>query len=461
MQDPNAPETGARRHRTGRRPAFTAIALALLAAVAAGEARAEDYRLGPLDKLRLKIYEWRASRDTVFEWTALNDEYIVGSDGNIALPFVGSMQAAGMNATELGERIGDVLREEMNLGRNPRVAVEVIGFRPFYIVGQITEPGEYPYRPGLTVLKALGIAGGLERREEGVSRLEREVITSEGELAALDLMTVNLLSRRARLEAELAEADTVVIAPELEGRKNEPTVRHMLEQERTIFEARRESLSTQVRALNELRDFLTKEIGALQNQIALYNTQVDLVQSELDGVATLVDKGLAAAPREMALSRLIAEIQGDKLTTETALFRARQEISRTDISILELRNQRRNDVATELRETNLMLEDSARRSETALKLLHETELTAPRLLALRATRSKPVYTIVRETGSGSQELPADETTPVLPGDTVRVEIPMPDMPAATGLGSAVDLASPPPRVAVEAAGSTSPTSAQN
>ena len=57
---------------------------------------AADYLLGPQDKLRLKIYEWRASRDVIFEWTALNDEFIVGAEGFLSLPFAGDIRAAGL-----------------------------------------------------------------------------------------------------------------------------------------------------------------------------------------------------------------------------------------------------------------------------------------------------------------------------------------------------------------------------
>jgi protein involved in polysaccharide export with SLBB domain len=52
-------------------------AIALILGVAWSEAGAEDYRLGPQDRVRLKVYEWRASRDMIFEWTALNDQFTV------------------------------------------------------------------------------------------------------------------------------------------------------------------------------------------------------------------------------------------------------------------------------------------------------------------------------------------------------------------------------------------------
>lgn len=58
-------------------------------------ASATEYLLGPQDKVRLKVYEWRASRDVIFEWTALNDSFVIAADGTLFLPFVGQIRAQG------------------------------------------------------------------------------------------------------------------------------------------------------------------------------------------------------------------------------------------------------------------------------------------------------------------------------------------------------------------------------
>ena len=130
-----------------------------LAATAAcpSPASAAEYLLGPQDKVRLKVYEWRASRDVIFEWTALNDSFVVGADGTLFLPFVGQIRAEGTAPGDLARSIGDRLMQHMGLSRQPDVAVEIAQYRPFYIVGNVKQPGEFPYRPGLTVLQALGI----------------------------------------------------------------------------------------------------------------------------------------------------------------------------------------------------------------------------------------------------------------------------------------------------------------
>jgi len=406
---------------------FAAATAFALPAVAA------EYLLGPQDKVRLKVYEWRASRDVIFEWTALNDDFVVGADGTLFLPFVGQIRAQGTAPGDLARAIGDRLMQHMGLGRQPDVAVEIVQYRPFYIVGYVTQSGEFPYRPGLTVLQALGIAGGLRTREDEIPRLEREVIAGQGDVGLLALSSVSLLARKARLEAELAGSDDIAFPTELKNRASNATVAVAMEQERRIFAVRKEAMTTQLRSLHELRDFLEKELDSLQQQLTFRDKQIELIQKELAGVSALVQKGLAVAPRELNLEGTVAQMQGDRLAAETSLLRVRQEMSKTDIEILNLNNQQANEIAAALRETQSQLNEVVSKADTAAQLLNETAVTAPALLALKehAERAKPIFKIVRMTDSGSEELPAEETTPVEPGDTVKIEIP----PAQSGLAA--------------------------
>lgn len=409
-----------------RRWLITVVA-ASFAVAASCPTMAAEYLLGPQDKVRLKIYEWRASRDVIFEWKALNDDFVVGADGTLFLPFVGQIRAQGTAPGDLARSIGNSLMHNMGLGRPPDVAVEIVQFRPFYIVGHVTKPGEFPYRPGLTVLQALGIAGGLRTREENLSRLEREVIAGRGDVDLLAMTRASLLAKKARLEAELAGSDEIAYPAELNERAKDATVALMMEQERTIFAARKDAMTTQLRALRELREFLEKELVSLEKQLTFHDKQVELIQEELAGVAALVKKGLAVAPRQMSLERTVAQMQSDRLADETSLLRAKQEMSKTDIAILELRNRNANEVAETLRETQMQLNEAVRKADTAMQLLYETEVTAPALLASRerSERARPVYKIVRTTSSGTEELTVEESTPIQPGDTVKVEIPLP------------------------------------
>ncbi|AEH87414.1 MULTISPECIES: polysaccharide biosynthesis/export family protein [Mesorhizobium] len=401
--------------------------LSASAVVGASSANPTGYVLGAQDKIRVKVYEWRASRDSIFAWDALNDVYTVGPDGSVSLPLVGEIKAAGFTTQEVAGFVGESLMRSIGLARPPAAAVEIVQFRPIYVVGKVSQSGEFAYRPGLTVLKALGLAGGLRTREDKDARFEREAIQARGDLGLIRLNEVNLLVRKARLEAELSHADEIALPPEVTAHIQDSAIAMIVKQERLVFQARSEGLDTQIKALQNLREFLEKELTSLEEQLVFLDTQIKSIQKELKSVSALVDKGLAVAPREFSLERTLAQAQSERLAAETSLLRGRQEISKTDISILELQDGRRNEVTVDLRQTQAELDALASKTETTQQLLYDSEVSAPSLEARRADTeaAAPIYTIFRPSADGTTEkLEASETSAVEPGDTIKVDIPM-------------------------------------
>ena len=442
---------GTSRRRNRFVPALAASLLLSLMLIggAIKTASADTYTLGPEDKVKIRVYEWRPSRDAVFAWKALNEEFIVSPDGRLSLPLAGEVQAQGRTISQVAEAIGQQLKANLGLGRSPDVSVDISEFRPFYVTGQVARAGAFPYRPGLTVLQAVSIAGGLPTGQEGTARFGREAIQGRGDISVFRMYEVNLLAKKARLEAELSGADSIRFPDRLEANKDDPLVKTAIDQERLVFKARNEGMKTQVRALHDLQDFLDKETVTLGQQLALLDKQINSLQKELGSVSKLVSKGLAAAPREFNLDRQLAQAQSDRLSAETSLLRAKQEISRTNLSLLELQDGRRNEATNDLRQTQSALEENERKEATARQLLYDSEVTSPKLFASHevASRAAPVYTIFRRAADGKMTtIDAQETTSVQPGDTVRVVVPPPPdtdvgRPAASG-ASADGLFSP-------------------
>jgi polysaccharide export outer membrane protein len=111
------------------------------------------YRLGAGDKLRV----------TVFNETDLSGDFEVDGMGYVRLPLVGPIAAAGLSAYQLEARITDAFEAGKYL-INPRVNVEVTTYRPFYIIGEVAKPGEYPYVNAMTAPNAIALAGGYTDR---------------------------------------------------------------------------------------------------------------------------------------------------------------------------------------------------------------------------------------------------------------------------------------------------------
>lgn len=391
------------------------VALALIAVLLATPLAAQsEYTLGPEDRIRLKVFEWRASRDETFSWEALNDEYALGSAGELSLPLVGQIQAAGVTRDELASRISEQLAERMGLGRRPTVAVEIVEYRPFYIVGAVAAPGAYPYKPGLTMLKALSLAGGLSTGSDGD---RRAVISDQGDLEVLLLDRDAARARIARLQAELSDAEAVETPPELAGRIAEASVAQLIRQEQAIFAARREAYRTRLAVLEQLHTDLQTEVPAQRAMLENVELQARSLREDLETIS-----GVVTMMQARGMEREIAKLDGERLRGETSLLRVQQEVSRAELAIIELRTQRAQDLVAELRQTQAQLDQMERKIDTADELIDEAQSSDSLSLSPGRRRVTPVYSMVREQGGRLVELPAGETTAIEPGDAIKVEL---------------------------------------
>lgn len=98
----------------------------------------------------------------VFGEDRLTGEYEIDPAGFVSLPLAGTLKAAGLTKQQLEQGLAKKFSGEYL--RNPKVTVDVTSFRPFYILGEVSKPGEYPYKSGLNVMSAIAVAGGATYR---------------------------------------------------------------------------------------------------------------------------------------------------------------------------------------------------------------------------------------------------------------------------------------------------------
>lgn len=110
------------------------------------------YTLGIGDQVRI----------TVYNEPALTGEFKVTDVGDISFPLIGNVKAEGKGLADLQQMIGDRLAK--GYVRDPKVSIEMVQYRPFYILGEVNKPGEYAFRVGLFVDQAVAAAGGYTYR---------------------------------------------------------------------------------------------------------------------------------------------------------------------------------------------------------------------------------------------------------------------------------------------------------
>ena len=141
------------------------IALALLTSACdmiPGTSPTRDQSLSPvpatIPSSEIQLEAGDKLRVTVFGEDKLSGDYQVNTAGYVSLPLAGSVKVSGMTGPELERALEQKFKGPYL--RNPRVTVEVLTFRPFYMLGEVKNPGEFQFRTGLNVLSAMAIAGG-------------------------------------------------------------------------------------------------------------------------------------------------------------------------------------------------------------------------------------------------------------------------------------------------------------
>lgn len=164
------------------------IGLSLLgASPARGEADAQ-YRLASGDVIRINVF---GEKELSIEEIRLTDA------GTFSYPFIGEVRADGRTARELEQLLITKLKGDYLV--DPRVTVSILKYREFFISGEVKSPGGYPYQPGLTLRRAVALAGGLTER------------ASENRITIIRDKDPARKPQKATLDAELEPGDTITI----------------------------------------------------------------------------------------------------------------------------------------------------------------------------------------------------------------------------------------------------------
>lgn len=154
-------------------------------AIAANNAQ---YKLASGDVIRINVF---GEKDLSFDEIRLTDA------GSFSFPFVGELHAKGMTAVEIEQMITQKLKGEYLV--DPRVSVSVLHYREFYISGEVKSPGGYPFQPGLTLRRAVALAGGLTER------------ASENRITIISDEEDGKVTRKGSMDSSLSPGDTITI----------------------------------------------------------------------------------------------------------------------------------------------------------------------------------------------------------------------------------------------------------
>lgn len=413
-----------------------AFAPAALPAFAQQAEPLADYRLGPREKLFIRIGQWDSVNQTYASWPDASGEYWVGADGIVAVPMAGPVQAAGLTVAELSATILTQLQSRMGTDGEIDASVEIIEYRPVYIMGEVQAPGAVAYLPGMNVIEAVGLAGGFRRAELAYLQGERSALTSLGNHEVLRLELLRRLATTARLQAELESADKISAPPEL---TDDPAAPPLLSRETEIKTARDATVKSQLSQIADLEKLLAAEIERLGSQIGLRQEQLKLAQDELENTNDLVERGLTTANRRLDLQSLVADQEVRLLELETARLSAEQRVNEAGQQRLDILNTRKRDILDALAEEEAQIAALRAKMQTEAALYAEAIRSGEGFVTTEGM-ARPVIELTRKEGDKLTVRPVERAEPLRPGDVVEVRLPLPQ--AKGGLVPAAPDATP-------------------
>ena len=207
-------------------------------------------------------------------------------------------------------------------------------------------------------------------------RLDGALVKSE--LAIVEGQLFEVMARSVRLTAERDDADMPVFTGELaELAKTRPEVAELIEGQRSLFLARRESVLKQSEQLQKRSAQIASQIEGVDAQVAALVEQLSLIQQELTDQRTLLEKGLAQSSRVLALEREASRLQGSVGELKSSRAQAEGRSTEVELEVLRLAAVRREEANTQLRDIGAKVLELAERRRALMEQIARLEIRAP------------------------------------------------------------------------------------
>jgi polysaccharide export outer membrane protein len=378
-----------------------------------------DYRLDAGDVVEI----------TVFGVQGLTKRTAIDVDGDISMPLLGRLHAAGQSLATLRELLQ--ARTGANVStRGADVTVDLIQCRPFYISGDVRNAGSYPYVPGLTVRQAVAIAGGFGLQANRPEITSADVLGARARLSALSLEATKLQIQVAGLQAE-ANGASAVSAPPANGAAERGEVTSQVSRlEDKRFAAQHDMVEAERSTSEQMIAFANEEIDTLETELKQDTASVESQTQEATRVQELVSKGLAQVSRLMEEWRAQVLLKSRQMDTAARLALAKQQREQLQNSQNKLNGDRRIEVLQKLQNAVVELgKVRAQMNGEAEKLAYFGETPSA---GVQGAGDMPQVAIYRRGAQGGTPIDASADAPVEPGDVIEVKaVPL----GATGVSS--------------------------
>lgn len=384
---------------------------------------AAEYRLASGDTIEISIAGT----------TPMQQRAVLGLDGTVSLPVMGEIKAAGLTLSELRAKISAeipkrMMRQRTNEGRElifavmpEEVTLNIVEYRPVYINGDVSKPGEQPFRPGMTVRQALAVAGGYDTIRLRSDSPLTQLVDSRSEYETLQVQYVQVMLQAKRLKAELGESSDA-------DDKEIDSVRIPETLLMQISAVESDRLSSRTENIKKEKSYMERRIAQSDTQISILTEQQqkekEAMQSDLDDLKNLKDlhdRGTVPVTRVMDAKRASLVSASRHLQTMALLEQARKEREEVVRNLAKIDEARRDDLLQQLQTATLQLSSiRPRLAGLQQKLLAYTG--SIRSQSSQNSNARPEISISRRVNDRYEKIVSGENTELLPGDVVEVAL---------------------------------------
>lgn len=349
----------------------------------------------------------------------LTGEYTVQLDGSIAIPRMGTFTAAQRSLADVQSDMASVF--ERTMGRACEVSIAVLGRQPVYVMGAARNPGAYQYVPGMMVLHALALAGGLERRGERSGQLI-DILRERERHASLATRLKQLLAQKARLEAEKIGLPQAVAPTRLLDLASKEEIDLLMQTENALLQELKDAFEEEKRQQADAIEAVRREVTAIENQQTQSLHLVSLQEKRVNDMTALSRKGVVKVPMLTMAKVDHAQVASAAGETAVQMARAQQRMQLAERNAVRVVRDRASRITRELSTNANEMVRTERELASSARIAEAMAAQNPGLM-LEAGASNVSYEIVRRSfGKQATTFKADEMTSLAPGDILRVEV---------------------------------------
>ena len=226
------------------------------------------------------------------------------------------------------------------------------------------------------IIKSILVREG-DKVEPGQTLITLDPTRASANLAVVEDRRLALVARAARLIAEKDEQSQIIFPAELEINGGHAKAREIVEGEIEIFETHKETLESRNSVLKQQNAQFSELITGLKESLRAQDRQLQVMTEQIEIYQTLLEKGLTQKPRVLELEGRAAEIMGRRSQNQAEIARTIQRMTETELRIADLRSERKNEAAEELRAVQTELLDLESKILAAKDVLKRTVVTSP------------------------------------------------------------------------------------